>query len=117
MSEARKFPRLDKKWEINYRKISPEEIESNPVSSYTVNISGGGVCFETEEEIPEGTILALELKSEAFPSPVIVLAKAVWCNKKIWREKYKVGLEFWWTGWKDNSAQEEIAEYIRGQTS
>lgn len=112
MSDKRKFPRVGKIWDLDYRVIGPEEFESNALPSLTVNISGGGLCFETNQEIPEGTMLALELKSTVFPSPIIALAKAVWCRKTIQEEKYDVGAEFWWTGWKDNDAQKAVLDYV-----
>ena len=112
MLDKRGFPRLGEIWELDYRTISPRELKRNPYSTYTVNISGGGICFETDEEIPKGTMLALELKSKIFPSPIICLAEAVWCKKKEKEAKYDVGAEFWWTGWKDSDAQKSLAKYI-----
>lgn len=115
MLDRRKFPRLDEKWDIGYRTITSEEFQDDPISALTVNISGGGICFEADEEIPKGTMLALELKSTAFPSPIIALAKASWCKKERKKEKYEVGAEFWWVGWQDTDAQHTVAEYISKQ--
>lgn len=112
MLDKRKFPRLDEEWNLEYRTITSEEFETTPISSLSVNISGGGICFYAEEEIPKETMLALELKSTAFSSSIIALAKTVWCNKKKMKKRYEVGAEFWWIGWKNNDAQRELAEYI-----
>lgn len=117
MLDKRKFPRLDEKWDMDYRTITPEEFKTDPVISLTVNISGGGICFEVDEEISIGTLLALELKSTSFPSPIIALAKTIWRKKKKKEGKYEVGAEFWWIGWKDNDAQRAMAKYISKQTS
>jgi len=111
MVERREYPRLDERWEMTYRKLSAEEIE--PISTFTVNISGGGICFTAEEELEPNTLLALELKSPQFPSPIIALAKVVWCRKRGLKGGYEVGAEFWWIGWKDNTAQQAIAEHVR----
>jgi len=115
MFDKRKFPRLGEIWELDYRTIKLEQFKKNPLSSFTVNISGGGICFEADEEIPEGTMLALELKSTIFPTSIIGLAKTIWCKKKRKEDKYDVGVEFWWTGWKDNDAQLKVADYISKQ--
>ena len=115
MLEKRKFPRLGELWELDYKTIKVEKFKKNPLSSFTVNISGGGICFEANEEIPEGTMLALELRSVVFPSSIIVLGKTVWCKKEKKKDKYVVGVEFWWTGWKDNDAQQRVSEYISKQ--
>jgi len=117
MLDRRKFPRLDEKWELDYRTITSEEFKNDPISGLTVNISGGGIRFEADEEIPKGTMLALGLKSPAFPSSIIALAKAVWCKKERKTDKYEVGAEFWWIGWQDSDAQQTVAEYIGKQTS
>ncbi|MDH5706950.1 MAG: PilZ domain-containing protein [Candidatus Aminicenantes bacterium] len=110
--DQRKYPRLGTIWDVDYRVLTSEEFESNPLQSFTVNISGGGICFEAREEIKPGTILTLEMKSPIFPSAILALAKTVWCRKNTEKGKYEVGVEFWWTGWKDKNAQEAVAEYI-----
>ena len=117
MLDKRKFPRLGKVWNLDYRKISSEEFKEELLRSITVNISGGGICFEAEEEIAEGTILALELQSTVFPSPIIAVGMATWCQKQKNKDKYEVGVEFWWMGWQDLDAQQALAEYISKQTS
>lgn len=110
--DQRKYPRLGTIWDVEYRVLTSEEFEGNPLQSFTVNISGGGICFESREEIKPGTILTLEMKSPIFPSAILALAKAVWCRKNAEKAKYEVGVEFWWTGWKDKNAQEAVADYI-----
>jgi hypothetical protein len=115
MMDNRKFPRLGKIWDLEYKIIKSEEFKTNPFKSLTVNISGGGICFESEKEIPKGTMLVLELKSTIFPSSIIALAQAVWCKKHMGKDKYDVGAEFWWTGWKDNNAQQAVADFINKQ--
>lgn len=112
MIDKRKYPRLDKKWKVDYRTIPTTEFKAYAISSLTVNISGGGICFEAYEEIPIGTILVLELKSKVFSSPIISLAETSWTRKKKKGGKYEVGAEFWWMGWKDNNAQETLEKYI-----
>lgn len=113
MKDKRKFPRLGEIWNLDYRKITSEDFKKNPIKSLTVNISGGGICFEADEEIPKQTMLAIEMKSSIFSSFIIALAETIWCKKKKKKHKYDVGAEFWWTGWKNNDAQTSVAEYIR----
>ena len=111
MFEKRKFPRLGESWDVDYSTIRTTEFKKNPIDSLTVNISGGGVCFEAKEEIPKGTMLAVELRSAEFQSSIMALAKTIWCKEKD-IGKYDVGVEFWWTGWKNNGAQESILDYV-----
>lgn len=117
MINKRNFPRLDEIWDLNYRTVTTKEFKSDPISSITMNISGGGICFETDEEIPEGTMLVLELKSPIFPTSIIALAKAVWCEKEKKKDKYNLGAQFWWTGWKDDSVQKKVSKYISKKIS
>lgn len=117
MKEKRNFPRIGQIWKLDYRKISSEKFNTDLLSSFTVNVSGGGICFEAKEEIPEGTIMALELKSTIFPSHFIALGKVAWCKKEKKKDSYEIGVEFLWTGWKDKDAQKKLAEYILKQIS
>lgn len=110
MNDERKFPRLDESWQLTYRILENEKIIKDPLRNFTVNISGGGLSFKAEEELVPKTLLAIELESEEFPSPILVLARVVWC--KAIQHEYEVGAEFWWIGWKDNDAQQTISNYI-----
>lgn len=112
MEDQRIFPRLSKIWDLTYRPISSEEFKEELLRSITVDISSGGIRFEADEEIPEGTILALELEALVFPSPIIAVGKAVWCSKQEKKDKYEVGVEFLWMGWQDLDAQQALTEYI-----
>jgi len=110
--KRRKFPRLKEGWRLEYRVMDSAQFERDPVSTLAVNISGGGICIETVDEIEPGSMLAVDLHSPAFDSPILALARAVWCKKKLFSDKYEVGAEFWWVGWSDSDAQSKIASYI-----
>lgn len=116
MFEKRKFPRLGESWDVDYRAIQTADLKMNIIDGLTANISGGGICFASNEEIPKGTMLAVELKSAEFPSPIMALAKTVWCKEKD-IGKYDIGVEFWWTGWKNNDAQKSILDYVNVQVA
>ena len=110
MRDKRKFPRLDEKWKISYRALEKEEFFKHPVRQFTVNISGGGLCFEAAEEIAPDTMLALELGSDIFPSGILAVSKVIWCKKT--DLGYEIGAEFWWIGWQNDDAQKTVANYI-----
>ncbi len=115
MARRRRFPRLGKDFQITYRMVDQEKFDNDPISSMALNISGGGVCFEATENLRKGALVALDLRSEDFDTPILALAKVVWCKPH--GDIYKVGAEFWWTGWGDNQAQMTIANYVAAQTS
>ena len=113
MMKRRKFPRLKEGWALEYRLLDPAQFERDPVSTLAVNISGGGICLESKEEIEAGRMLAIDLHSPAFDSPILALARVVWCKKRLFSDVYELGAEFWWVGWKDTEAQAKIADYIK----
>ena len=54
--EMRKYPRVEARMPFTYQ--TPRSLESR--TSFTKNISGGGLCFETEIPISHGDILRIE---------------------------------------------------------
>ena len=110
MPDERKFPHLDKSIRFAYRVLEKQDISKDPLCRFTVNVSGGGICFRSVERLDPKTALAIELDAEEFPSPVIALASVVWCREL--EVDYEVGAEFWWIGWKDSNAQQIIAKKI-----
>jgi hypothetical protein len=90
--------------------LEKEVISKESMKNFTVNISGGGICFHSQHEIVPNTNLAVEMESEDIPSPVMALARVVWCNAA--NQGYEVGAEFLWVGWKDSNAQQTIADSI-----
>jgi c-di-GMP-binding flagellar brake protein YcgR len=112
MEDRRNYPRLGRIWNLTYKSISSEEVKEELLRGSTVNISSGGICFEADEEVPEGTILALEMEATVFPAPIIAVGKAVWCRKQEKKEKFDVGVEFQWLGWQDLDVQQALTEYI-----
>lgn len=114
MRNKRKFPRVDERWQVSYRVLDKKRYQGMPIHQYTVNISGGGICFTAEAGIDVNSMVALELGSPLFPSPILALAQVVWCKRS--REGYEVGAEFSWVGWQNDDAQQAMAEYIAAAT-
>jgi len=112
MTKRRKFPRLKEGWKLDYRVLDDAQFQKNPVSSLAVNISGGGVCIESSEEFEPGTMMAIDLHSPVFDSPILALARVVWCKKRLFSDVFEVGAEFWWVGWRNSDAQAAVASYI-----
>jgi len=117
MFMQRKFPRIDEQWELSYSEIASERFDQSPVASLALNISGGGLCFTSPEAMTEGAMLAMEMRSPQFESPIVALAKVVWCKPKGGGSDHQVGAEFWWVGWKDDDVQEQIRDYIEARAS
>jgi len=109
----RKYPRLSEKFQMTYQRIDAERFNDNPIRNFALNISGGGICFETTELLPTNTMVALSLQGHDLLKPLLALAKVVWCKQK--GAIYTVGAEFWWVGWRDPATQNAIADYVTSQ--
>jgi hypothetical protein len=109
-----KFPRINKNYNVSYKCIEKGQFEDHPISSLAVNISGGGICFEANEKLKKGSIVALEINAKNLESSILGLARVVWC--KLRGDRYEIGAEFWWVGWRDNETQNNIADYIATKT-
>ena len=116
MLKKRKFPRIDKNWHLKYRPLDDKVVQGSPLGSLAVNVSGGGVCFTVREAVPSDIMLAIEIASADLEMPIIAMAKTVWCKKRRLDSMYDVGCEFYWVGWKNDSAQKSLADYIKNQT-
>lgn len=111
----RKFPRINKNYHVSYKCIEKGQFEDNPIGGLTVNISGGGICFTTQEKLDKGSVVALEINADNLQSSILGLARVIWC--KLRGDQYEVGAEFWWVGWRDNETQNNIADYIVTRTT
>ena len=110
MFKQKKFSPLSKACHLSYRSINKEQFEGHPASRLAVNISGGGMSFETVEALPTNSMVALEIGVDDFCTPILALAKVAWCKAKA--NLYEIGAEFWWIGWSDQQAQATVADYI-----
>ena len=109
--ERRRFPRLSTACAIRVRPLSGVNLTGDGIEGMTVNISGGGLRYKSDAAVELGAFLAVELRLPDFPSPVLALARAAFCGKE--GPPFEVGLEFWWVGWGDDSAQQAISEFIK----
>ena len=114
MFEKRKFPRVDKNYQVSFSVIDKDQFEENPISSLAVNISGGGLCFESDQALEKDTLVALEINADNFSSAILALARVAWCKPR--GDTYELGAEFWWTGWRDQQAQSSIGDFIASKT-
>lgn len=110
-AERRKFPRLRESCAIRVKPIAGASPPRGGIEAMAVNISGGGLCFRSAEPVSAGDFLAVEMSLPDFSSPVVAMARAAFCEQTA--AGYEVGVEFWWVGWGDDSAQRAISDYIK----
>lgn len=110
-AENRKFPRLREACAIRVKPIGGVSAPGEGVDAMTVNISGGGLCYRSPEPVKTGDFLAVEMNMPEFSSPIVAMGRAAYCERGA--AGYEVGIEFWWVGWGDDSAQRAISDYIK----
>jgi hypothetical protein len=112
-ANRREFPRVSSTCIVDYRTITDDPrlqaMKSVP-SGHLQNISGGGVRVRLPENPGSDQLLALNIHLPAFPTSVIAMGKVKWSEPA--DDGFDVGIEFWWVGWQDAGAQEEIRRYI-----
>ena len=110
--ERRRLPRLRESCKIRVKPIAGAALPGG-TEAVTVNISGGGLAFRSEERVQPGEFVAVEMSMPEFETPVVALARVAWVEGTAL--PCDVGVEFWWVGWGDDSAQRAIADYIKGE--
>jgi len=99
----RKYPRFSKNCQLRFKVV---ELDEMPMEGTTVNISGGGLCFRSDEKIPAGKMLAVEITIPNAPSTVMAMGKILW-HELLDDGSYENGLEFWWLGWTGEEGENE----------
>lgn len=109
--ERRKYMRLDADCAINYVKLTKELKPANDLteSSYSENISAGGIKFISNESFQVGTILEMQIKIPTFEHFITTIGKVIRVEKKE-KNIFDVALAFVWIKDKDIKA---IDSYIR----
>ncbi len=98
MRVKRRYPRwIVTNWTLRYKEANKEGQEFMP--SRLVNVSRGGICFETDQEFDIGAVLTVELTSDAFPAPIIAQGKVMWCRRSKVSSRFEVGVEFGEVAW------------------
>lgn len=111
-AERRKFPRMRESCSIRVKPIAGAKLGSGEsADAVTVNISGGGLCYRSPHGVEAGEFLAVEMTLPEFSSPIVAMGRAAFCEPAA--GGYEIGIEFWWVGWGDDSAQRAISDYIK----
>lgn len=111
--DRRKFPRMRDSCRLKVRPLAGFTPPGDGMEAVTVNISGGGLCFRSELMFEIGDFVAVEMAMPEFSSPVVALGRVAWIGGKA--PPCDVGIEFWWVGWGDDTAQRAISDYIKSE--
>ena len=111
--EQREFPRVSSRCLVDCKPVDDDQkFQEMRAGSEGLlqNISGGGVCVRMDNDMGSGQLLALTIQLPGLPTSVIALGKVQWSRPA--DKGFDVGIEFWWVGWEDQSAQEQIRTFI-----
>lgn len=96
MEERREFVRLDARVEVSFQMLPEGEAKR----SMTKNISGGGICFFSDEVLQPGTHMRGTVKLPEQQEPLNFTAEVVWSapyevigGKETWRG-VEIGVRF-----------------------
>jgi Tfp pilus assembly protein PilZ len=97
---------------VKYIVVTESEFKKRVDDTLTKDISVKGVRFETDEKLPPGTRLVLELNLPDVDHPVTPSGRVAWCRPK--DEGYEVGVELIWLSFQEND-QLALADYINSR--
>ncbi|MEW5692152.1 MAG: PilZ domain-containing protein [Candidatus Hydrogenedentota bacterium] len=104
--ERRKYFRIEHKLITYY--LTSRVMGDIGEGTVTKNISGNGLLFQTDENIPVGTIIKIEIHLPDQRPPIVTQARVVWVEE-LEEKKYDWGICFTDISRED---QQRIIEYI-----
>lgn len=114
VQELRSFPRVSADCKLSFKRVDTDPAFQEMAKANDAvlnNISGGGISFSSSERLEPGTMLALEVALPGFPTNVLSMGRVVWTQPdKV--GGFDHGVEFYWIGWKDEAAQNQIRGFI-----
>jgi hypothetical protein len=116
-TNRRNFLRLARSCPVQFRvlerNLAIPDTET-PTNAVMKNLSAGGVCFTSPVYIETRRMLALELDLPGVAGPLLCMGKTIWCQRvETAIPRYEVGVEFWWVGLRDETAQREIHRFLQ----
>ncbi|MFC1820021.1 TIGR02266 family protein [Thermodesulfobacteriota bacterium] len=104
---VRSEPRIPKTLSVSYKD------QQSFLKAYTDNISGGGLCINTGNPLPEGEMFFLKLQLPDLSEPLKIRCEVAWVNKHEGGEKNRppgMGIKFLEMSKNDNQT---LKKYIK----
>jgi len=112
--DRRAEPRAGATFPVQYKLLDEKGQEQRQVCGSAVNVSDSGLRFQTDEQLQTGCVVAAEFNLPGSESEVVAVGKVVWCRPSD-QAGFDVGMEFWWLGWRDEHAQQALADYVQSK--
>lgn len=106
MRERRKYIRVKVSLRVTYQVLK----SFRPITSYTRNISEGGLCLPIPQRLEPGILVECESYPLLFKEPIVVTGEVVWLKERGWVQlPFMIGVKFVNIVSK---CQEQIRNYI-----
>ncbi|MDP3142968.1 MAG: PilZ domain-containing protein [Candidatus Omnitrophota bacterium] len=106
--EQRQFPRVSFDSPLRFQIKSTHKFGSTVCR----DISEGGIRFLTEDFVPIGTSIVLEVNLGVLPKVINAVADVVWSQKMAHSDRYQVGLKFCEM---DEPYHQDVCEYVKSR--
>jgi c-di-GMP-binding flagellar brake protein YcgR len=107
-SDQRQFPRVALNAPLRFQVKTTSKFGS----TVSRDISEGGIRFLSEDFVPIGTSMVLEVNLGNVPKYINAVADVVWAQKIPHSERYQLGLKFCEI---DEPYYQDIREYVRSR--
>ncbi|MCQ9208341.1 MAG: PilZ domain-containing protein [Omnitrophica bacterium] len=113
--EKRRYVRIDLATKVNFRIKGKDKKETSlvPASAISNNISVEGICFRSEQQLPPGTKLELQVVLPSEKEPLILSGKVKWSHPTQGtgedKGKFDVGVQLYIFG---NSDENRYLRYV-----
>ncbi len=94
-TDKRQYIRLKAYHLARYRVLTEENASSAPSVIATIrDIGAGGVCLRTDESLPLGGLLELNINFPNVATSVFALARIVWVRQLRKAKRFEIGAQF-----------------------
>jgi len=90
----RQFIRLKAYHLVKYRPISEDKKEADRIIASIRDIGAGGICFVTDDYLPNASLIEIKINFPHLNDPVFALAKVVWVKQIKKSRRYEIGAQF-----------------------
>lgn len=91
--ENRSHLRLNIYHLAKYSRLTTEP-QSHVIACSIEDISRGGVCLFTDEDLPVSSVIKVYINFPQFHQPVSALAKVIWTKRIGKSNRYNIGIQF-----------------------
>jgi len=109
LKQNREHQRFRKQCTIDYKVLDSAD---SPAKGCSKDISGGGICLHSTEQIADGQTLALRITVPGIEQPLLAIGIVKW-SKPAPGGGYQAGVFFWLIGRETDSGQDQRLQQVK----